>query len=290
MSRKNAKKRLNNKDNKDPLVLQPEDADGVVSNEVPAAGAAEVNEVKEATKSSLAAGNLQSLGSASQSWQSSLNMVQQTSTSFNMAEYMEAYNRKMDICKSRLNEAMDDFKNKGKALEDLIKPKLELGDVQYIQECYIALCDLQEKIDERFAKAPGVLLEKTRAERWALHKATWEVLAKVRTALVKFKHSLPDDQAAIMTDQAPTILEFLKGGVYERLELKKIQAKEAATVAEEENEVKEAMTAANLNKEDASANVVILQEVTHVCTDVNIEVPAGTDEVIKNEALKIAVI
>ena len=45
--------KLNNKDNKDPLVLQPEDADGVVSNEVPAAGAAEVNEVEEATASDI---------------------------------------------------------------------------------------------------------------------------------------------------------------------------------------------------------------------------------------------
>ena len=63
---------------------------------------------------------------------------------------------------------------------------------------------------------------KSAEEKYVPHKAAYEVLAEVRTALVKLKHSLPEEQAAIITDQA--LLESLKGGLHEHLELKKIRA------------------------------------------------------------------
>ena len=135
-----------------------------------------------------------------------------------------------------INNVRDTYKERCQALEDLVRPDiLTPGNVKYVQEQYMALCDFlsnffkiiedSNKLDDAYGSIYPAYGEpgyrgRTEISSLDVHKAIDEVLDKVKRALVKFKHSLPEDQAAIITDQA--LLEFLKGTAYEQLELKKI--------------------------------------------------------------------
>ena len=129
-----------------------------------------------------------------------------------------------------INNVRDTYKERCQALEDLVRPDiLTPGNVKYVQEQYMALCDFHSNFVKRLEDAcnldgsiypaygePGYR-GRTEISSLDVHKAIDEVLDKVKRALVKFKHSLPEDQAAIITDQA--LLKFLNGGIYERAEL-----------------------------------------------------------------------
>ena len=128
-----------------------------------------------------------------------------------------------------INNVRDTYKERCQALEDLVRPDiLTPGNVKYVQEQYMALCDFHSNFIKRLEDAcnlddaygsiypaygePGYR-GRTEISSLDVHKAIDEVLDKVKRALVKFKHSLPEDQAAIITDLA--LLKFLNGGIYE---------------------------------------------------------------------------